>query len=133
MCERKNIILGILNFIFIFLKFKILSIMLKKQFLKKKSLCKVTFVLPAKACKAATSVKLVGDFNEWNTEAAVELKGLKTGDFKAVVSLKTGKDYQFRYLIDGEKWENDWEADEYVTNEHGTENSVVVLSEALAN
>lgn len=107
--------------------------MLKKQFLKKKSLCKVTFVLPAKACEAATSVKLVGDFNEWNTEAAVELKGLKTGDFKAVVSLETGKDYQFRYLIDGEKWENDWEADEYITNEHGTENSVVVLSEALAN
>jgi 1,4-alpha-glucan branching enzyme len=114
-------------------KFKILSIMLKKQFLKKKAVCKVTFVLPAEACEAATSVKLVGDFNEWNAEEAVELKALKSGEFKTVVNLETGKDYQFRYLIDGEKWENDWEADEYVSNEHGPENSVVVLSEALAN
>lgn len=107
--------------------------MLKKQFLKSKPLCKVTFRLPAEACEAAKSVKLVGDFNEWNIEEALEMKSLKNGEFKAVVNLEVGKDYQFRYLINGEKWENDWEADQYLPNGHGTENSVVLLSEISAN
>lgn len=107
--------------------------MLKKQFLKSKPFCKVTFRLAAEACETANSVKLVGDFNEWNVEEAVEMKSLKSGDFKAIVKLETGKNYQFRYLIDGEKWENDWEADEYLPNGHGTENSVVLLSDISAN
>ena len=49
------------------------SIMLKKQFLKSKPVCKVTFRLAAEACEAADSVKLVGDFNEWNIAEAVEM------------------------------------------------------------
>ena len=35
------------------------------------------------------------------------------------------KEYKFKYFIDGERWENDDAADEYVTNEHGTEDSVI--------
>lgn len=106
--------------------------MLKKQFLKSKPVCKVTFRLAAEACAAADSVKLVGDFNEWNVEEAVEMKSLKKGGFKTVLNLETGKNYEFRYLVDGETWENDWEADQYSPNEFGTENSVVVLQEAVA-
>lgn len=104
--------------------------MLKKQFLKSKPVCKVTFNLAKEACETADSVKLVGDFNEWNVEEAVEMKSLKKGGFKTVLNLETGKNYEFRYLINGETWENDWEADQYVPNEFGTENSVVVLEEA---
>jgi len=31
----------------------------------------------------------------------------------------------FRYLVDGERWENDWAADAYVPNPFGGEDSVV--------
>jgi len=100
---------------------------IKKQFLKTKPEANVTFQLPAEAAPAAEKVTLVGDFNGWD-EAATEMKKLKSGVFKATVKLETGKEYQFRYLIDGETWENDWEADSYVPNELTFEdNSVVAL------
>ncbi len=100
---------------------------LKKQFLKSKPICKVTFRLDAEACKEATKVQLLGDFNEWNTENAINMKSLKSGEFKTIVNLETGKDYEFKYLIDGETWENDWAADKYVPNGYGVDNSVVTV------
>jgi len=39
--------------------------------------------------------------------------------------LKPENRYRFRYLLDGEVWENDDSADEYIPNEFGTEDSVV--------
>lgn len=98
--------------------------MIKKQFLKSKPVCKATFTLPVEAAPDAKSVQLVGDFNAWSVENAVEMKKQKDG-FKAVLELESGKEYEFRYLIDGEKWENDWEADKYVASPFGTNNSVV--------
>jgi hypothetical protein len=53
------------------------------------------------------------------------MKKLKDGSFSATVSLDAGNKYRFRYLLDGERWENDWEADAYLPNEHGTEDSIV--------
>jgi hypothetical protein len=32
---------------------------------------------------------------------------------------------RFRYLLDGERWENDWTADAYVPNSFGSDDSVV--------
>ena len=99
--------------------------MIKKQFLKSKPVCKTTFTLPAEAAPKADTVVIVGDFNEWDLDKGVEMKKQKNGIFKAVVELESGKEYQFRYLIDGELWENDWEADKYVTTPFGVDNSVV--------
>ena len=101
---------------------------LVKQFLKSKPFCKVTFRLPAEAVETAEKVVLVGDFNEWNKEEGIVMKQLKNGSFKTIVKLETGKTYEYRYLIDGEKWENDWEADGYVPTPYGDENSVVNVS-----
>jgi len=98
--------------------------MIKKQFLKNKPVCKATFTFPAEAAPEAKTVELVGDFNGWNTEKAVSMKKQKDV-FKAVVELEAGKEYQFRYLIDGQAWENDWEADAYVATPFGVDNSVV--------
>lgn len=98
---------------------------LKKKFLKSKPVCKVTFNLSAEATETAQNVVLVGDFNEWDKENGVAMKQLKNGSFKTTVNLETGKSYEFRYLIDGEKWENDWDADKYIATPYGTENSVV--------
>jgi 1,4-alpha-glucan branching enzyme len=97
--------------------------MLKKQYLKSKSGCKVTFYTPA-AIEAET-IHLVGDFNQWD-EQATPMQALKNGRFKVTVSLDAGREYQFRYLINGDEWHNDWEADKYVPNPFSGDNSVVI-------
>ncbi|SDE31483.1 Glycogen recognition site of AMP-activated protein kinase [Dyadobacter soli] len=100
---------------------------LAKQFVKSKSVFKVTFTVPAEAASDAKKIALVGEFNGWNPEEAIALKKQKDGSFKTSLELGAGE-YQFRYILDGEKWENDWEADKYVpAGVDATENSVVVL------
>jgi 1,4-alpha-glucan branching enzyme len=101
--------------------------MIKKQFLKSKPVCKVTFSIPADALVGAQEVKIAGDFSQWTAEA-VPMKKAKDGSFKAIVELETGKEYQFRYLVDDNRWVNDTEADKYVPNNLTfEENSVVCL------
>ncbi|MEJ2042590.1 MAG: isoamylase early set domain-containing protein [Reinekea sp.] len=99
----------------------------KKKFLKSKPVCKCTFSLPKDAAPDADKVTLVGDFNDWGTETHV-LKKLKSGEFKIDLDLEVGRKYQYRYLIDDKKWENDWQADEYApAPDYATENSVIAL------
>ena len=47
------------------------------------------------------------------------------------VSLDAGRAYRFRYLLDGQRWDNDWAADAYQPNDFGGDDSVVDLT-ALA-
>ncbi|MBC6400578.1 MAG: isoamylase early set domain-containing protein [Ekhidna sp.] len=101
--------------------------MIKKQILKSKPVCKVTFGLSKKEVDGASKVNLVGEFNGWN-ESETELTKMKSGDFKIVLPLETGKAYQFRYLIDGNRWLNDPEADSYTPGKLGNElNGVIKL------
>ena len=100
---------------------------IKKKFLKSKPICKCTFSLPKDAAPDAEKVTLVGEFNDWETDTHV-LKKLKSGEFKIDLDLATGRKYEYRYLIDGAVWENDWQADEYVPVPGlAAENSVVAL------
>ncbi len=101
--------------------------MLKKQYLKTKPICKVTFTLPAEAIGNGQEVRIVGDFNNWSWEDGVAMK--KSGkQFKAEISLPIGRNYEFRYLIDNNSWTNDWEADAYVPSPYfGIDNSVVFV------
>lgn len=100
---------------------------LSKTFVKSKSLYKVTFTVPAEAAVETKKIALVGEFNDWNPEEAVALKKQKDGSFKASLELAAGE-YQFRYILDDAKWENDWDADKYVpAGVDAAENSVVVL------
>lgn len=104
---------------------------LKKQFSKSK--CKVTFTLPKNAVAGAKNVKVVGEFNEWNPTNAVTMKAAKD-EFKAVVELPVGQDYQFRYLVNDSIWENDWNADNYVKSPYdGIDNSVVFVRENMVS
>lgn len=98
---------------------------LRKQYLKS-GLCRVTFRLPAQAVDGAERVSVAGDFNGWDEDGII-LKKLKSGDFSVSVDLEPGKEYRFRYLVDGARWENDWNADKYLPNPHGSEDSVVVV------
>ena len=96
--------------------------MLKKNYTKSGKICRVTFKLPAEV--NASSVALCGDFNDWDP-AAAPMKKLKDGSFSVTVSLDADRSYRFRYRLDGKCWENDWEADAYEPNEHGSDDSVV--------
>lgn len=97
---------------------------LKKQTLKSKPVCKVTFRFTKDIVEGAEKVALVGDFNNWN-EKALEMKKLKSGDFTSLLELEKGKSYEFRYLVNGTDWYNDLEADRYVATDLGVENCVV--------
>lgn len=99
---------------------------IKKQFLKSKPVCKVTFALNGEEVANAEKVQLVGDFNEWNVKKAIDLKKFKNGTFKTTLDLDTEKEYQFKYLIDSERWENDGEADKYVNNGVSADDNFVV-------
>ncbi len=96
--------------------------MLKKQYLKSRDICKVTFYTAPEV--TAEKVALVGEFNQWN-ESATPMTALKDGRFKATVDLPRDHTYQFRYFINDREWHNDWEADEYVPNPFSGDNSVV--------
>jgi 1,4-alpha-glucan branching enzyme len=98
---------------------------LKKQVLKTRGACKVTFTLSKEAVKGAKTVHLVGEFNGWDPNAA-PMKRMAGGSFQISLTIESGRAYQFRYLIDGRTWENDWAADRYVPSSFGAdENSVV--------
>lgn len=96
--------------------------MIKKRYYKGGNKCRVWFYLPEQS--TAETAHLVGDFNDWD-EGANPMKQKKDGTFYTAVTLESGKEYQFRYLLDDDRWENDWSADAYAINEMGTENSVV--------
>ncbi|MDD3721042.1 MAG: isoamylase early set domain-containing protein [Lutibacter sp.] len=96
---------------------------IKKQYLKNKSNCKVTFSIDA---KDANKVSVIGDFNDWN-EKVDPLKKLKNGTFKGTVNLQKGQSYEFRYVVDGD-YVNDGEADDYLWNDFAAgENGVLNL------
>lgn len=96
---------------------------IKKQYLKSKPICKVTFTVPAENAK---KVAVVGHFNGWNTDAA-ELKKLKNGTFKTTIDLEKDNSYEFRYIVDG-SYINDDQADSYKWNSYANaENGVLNL------
>jgi 1,4-alpha-glucan branching enzyme len=96
--------------------------MLRKAYSKKGSTCRVTFDLPADG--KTKKVCLCGEFNEWNPRAH-PMKRRKDGRFSTTLSLKSDQDYRFKYLLDRQHWENDWNADSYVPNCFGTEDSLI--------
>lgn len=94
---------------------------LKKQYLKRKPICKVTFVfdkLPAE------NVAVIGDFNNWDTSVN-QLKKLKNGSFKATINLESNHSYQFRYFVDG-SYLNEDEADGLLWNDFAADNNCLL-------
>jgi 1,4-alpha-glucan branching enzyme len=96
----------------------------KKTYSKGGRKVRVTFELPADT--GATSVAVLGDFNEWSPEAA-PLVRRKDGRFSSTLVLDAEQSYRYRYLLDGHRWENDGEADAYARNDYGTEDCVIQL------
>jgi 1,4-alpha-glucan branching enzyme len=100
---------------------------IRKQYLKSKPICKATFRIPKEIGNSAKTAHIVGEFNNW-TFFSTPMKKLKSGAFTTTLALESGREYQFRYLLDGKIWENEREADKSVSSPYGdSENSVVVI------
>lgn len=98
--------------------------MIKKKPVRGSDKVSVTFSTPA--ALEASSVHLVGDFNQWDRQAHA-MRRRKDGSWSITVRLPEGSSYQFLYLIDGERWLPDEAADERVANPYGGDNAVVHL------
>ncbi len=97
---------------------------MKKTYAKSGKTCRVTFELPEQI--NAQEVSVVGEFNAWDKEANLLVKR-KDGRFSGSLSLEVGKEYRYRFWVDDERWENDWDGEKYFTNEFGSEDSVIAV------
>jgi 1,4-alpha-glucan branching enzyme len=108
--------------------------MLKKRYIKSRKVAKVTFEVPQAELPegiAVESVHVVGEFNDWD-RAATPMDRRRGGVYRVTVELEPGREYQFRYLVNGEHWCNDWHADGYVASDTGEHNCVVVTPSAAS-
>jgi hypothetical protein len=90
---------------------------------------KITFELPRTKIPEGIEVDsahLVGEFNDWDPTAMAMKYSKKKKAFWVAVDLEPGREYQFRYLINGELWCNEWDTDAYVSNDLGEDNCVLV-------
>jgi len=88
----------------------------------------VTFTVDPQV--GARTAAVCGEWNDWSADAGVMHRDAE-GGFSVKISLDAGRAYRFRYLLDGQRWDNDWAADAYVRNDFGGDDSVVDLT-ALA-
>jgi 1,4-alpha-glucan branching enzyme len=93
-----------------------------------KGKARVTFTVDPQVGARAAAV--CGEWNDWSAGADVMHRDAE-GGFSLTVGLDAGRAYRFRYLLDGQRWDNDWAADAYVRNDFGGDDSVVDLT-ALA-
>jgi hypothetical protein len=83
----------------------------------------VTFTLPAEV--QAETVALCGEFNDWSVND-IRLERSPDGTWRAVVALEPGS-YRYKYLLDGQRWENAAQADHYAPNPYGGVDSVIIV------
>lgn len=98
--------------------------MLKKNYTKTGQFCRVTFKVSPDV--DAGKVVLCGDFNDWNKNATV-MKPLKDGSFSITITLPANNSYRFKYYLGSHRWENDRDADGYIRNDFGSEDSLLSL------
>jgi len=101
----------------------------EERMLQKKPLAgrkvEVTFRMPP--LDDVVELYLCGDFNSWQINA-IPLTVESDGTWVAKVVLEAGKSYRFRYRDSQGRWLNDREADAYVPNDFGSEDSVLDLT-----
>lgn len=101
-----------------------------RNYSKTGSKCRVTFKLNATqaAAHAALKVELAGDFNDWGKNGRTTMKLLKDGSFSATLTLESGKEYLFKYVVNDTIWENDDQPDAWVPDGNGGDNSLIKVA-----
>lgn len=102
---------------------------MKKVLVKNQAAFNVTFNYNVVSENPVESVTVLGDFNEWSIDNGYELKKNKKGDFEGTYSIPAGRDYHFRYLVNGVRWANEKDADRFETSplHRHIDNSVLSL------
>jgi 1,4-alpha-glucan branching enzyme len=98
----------------------------KKQYLKTRPVCKVTFKLKKNQACGAQKVNIAGDFNQWKG-SRTPMRALKSGDFTATVVLPKDREYQYRYVLDDHRWMTDEAADKQVFCDFANDRNAVVV------
>lgn len=98
---------------------------LKKTYSSDGKKCTVVFTVNPEAAAGTEKIFLAGDFNSWN-ETSIPMKKGPDGSFSVKKQLETNKEFQFRYLLDGKTWINDWKADKYIRSELANDDNSVV-------
>ena len=101
--------------------------MINKELGSKTGLARVTFELPATVW--AGQISLVGEFNNWDGQVTPMIQDRLDESWRATVDLEAGRRYRFRYLLDGNTWLADRQADDHAANSRGSYDSVVDLTE----
>lgn len=83
----------------------------------------VQFVLVA---PQASSVAVVGDFNDWDPRRTPLRAEAAGGVWSVNVSLRSGQ-HQYAFVVDGKEWRPDPAAPRAVTDDFGSPNSVIVV------
>jgi predicted flap endonuclease-1-like 5' DNA nuclease len=86
---------------------------MKKEYIKKDNAYNVTFNYNVVPQNPVHSVVVLGDFNEWSLTSAFVLSPNKKGDFEGKFKIPAGRDYHFRYLVNGERWANEKDSDRF--------------------
>ncbi len=95
--------------------------MINKRFFKTKDEVEVTFELAAD--EVGQSAAIVADFLDWQP---FEMKRVaKSKSYKFKTRLPKNQEFEFRYLVDNEKWLNDPTADFYRPNGFGEDNGLI--------
>ena len=90
----------------------------------------VTFRMPP--LDDVVELNLCGDFNGWHVKGE-PMRQESDGSWRGVLVLEAGKSYRFRYFDNQGRWHNDWDADAYVPNAFGSEDSVLDLALPAGN
>jgi 1,4-alpha-glucan branching enzyme len=98
--------------------------MLKKSYSQTGQKCRVMFDLQPNG--DVQTAHVCGDFNDWSPSKH-PMKRRKDGSYWASFWVEAGRQYRFRYLLNGEQWQNDQDADGYVPNPYGGEDSVLTV------
>ena len=106
---------------------------LNKSYVKSRKVFKVTFEVPKEENPENKEIRLLGEFNSWNWGDAPILKK-SNGCFKTQLELIPGQKYQYRYLMGGDQWFNDIQADSYIPSPYAyVDNCVVDLVDVEIN
>ncbi len=87
---------------------------------------KVSVTFEAAPEDGAHTVCVAGDFNDWNP-TALPMKQRKDGTWAATIRLPKARRYQYRFVVNGDRWLSDEQADASTPNEYGAHNSVLDL------
>lgn len=74
----------------------------------------VDFVVPAAV--GGTFADLVAEFVAW---VPLPMDRRLDGSFHTAIRLPIGASWRYRLLVDGDRWINDWDAQDYVVDDDG--------------